>query len=72
VNNDFDLLSSCLPSPASDHGLNDSPPQKSTARNRQNVTNPPVLKRSMRNNRNNNSKFGSATVKNSNNSKKGK
>jgi hypothetical protein len=74
INNDLDLLSSCLPSPASDHSHESSspsePPAKVLRRNKPVDIVPPVLKRSARSTKNN-SRYGSAARQN-NNSKKGK
>lgn len=63
INNDFDLLSSCLPSPVSDHYVEKSPPKSTAKSRRQEIAQQPILKRSTRTNRNN-SKYGSATMKN--------
>lgn len=67
----MDLLNSCLPSPASDD-VNLPPIKvKSEKASRQEAA---PLKRSIRNNRNINSKFGSATLRNAinnNHAKKG-
>ncbi|XP_070490791.1 cyclic AMP response element-binding protein A-like isoform X2 [Chironomus tepperi] len=74
INNDFDLLSSCLPSPGSDDHYVETTPTKSTAKSRRQEIVQPILKRSTRTNRNN-MKYGSATMKNTssnnNNVKKG-
>lgn len=78
INNDFDLLSSCLPSPGSgdDHETYvEAAPPKTTAKSRRQEIVQPILKRSTRTNRNN-MKYGSATMKNTsgnnnNNVKKG-
>jgi hypothetical protein len=68
MNNDFDLLSSCLPSPSNDDL---EAPAKVKVEKIPNNSQP--LKRSVRNNRNNNFKFGSTTSRNSgNNNKKGR
>lgn len=73
MNNDLDLLSSCLPSPASIHSNESSPQISAKANKRRAATSaeivPPVLKRSTRTNRNNN-RYGSA-AKQLNNMKKG-
>lgn len=74
------MLSSCLPSPESDHcssSYNEEKPAKINAKSRRQEIIQPVLKRSMRVNRNNNYKNGSSTMKNSgnnnnSNAKKGK
>lgn len=69
----MDLLSSCLPSPASDHSHESStpsePPAKVSRRNKPVDIVPPVLKRSARSTKNN-SRYGSAARQN--NAKKGK
>ncbi|KAL7018604.1 hypothetical protein ACKWTF_010828 [Chironomus riparius] len=73
INNDFDLLSSCLPSPGSDDHYVETTPPKTTAKSRRQEIVPAILKRSTRTNRNN-MKYGSATMKNTssnNNIKKG-
>jgi hypothetical protein len=80
-NNDFDLLSSSLPSPESDHYVEVASPKplKVTKSRRQEVVQqqPQILKRSARNNRNKNGSLtnmknsNGGNNNNSNNSKKG-